>query len=87
MFCEIITPDKKLFSGEIDLIQVPGSKGSFEILRKHAPIISTLDEGSIKIIDQNKKQLFIPIQSGVLECIDDEIIVLVEPLKENEPDL
>ena len=51
MLLEIIAPDKKLYSGEVDLVQVPGSKGSFEILRNHAPIISTLEEGHIKIVD------------------------------------
>ena len=43
MHLEIITPARKLFTGEVKLVQVPGSKGSFEILNNHAPIISTLD--------------------------------------------
>ena len=51
MLLEIIAPDKEVYSGEVDLIQVPGSKGSFEILRNHAPIISTLEKGRIKIVD------------------------------------
>ena len=51
MLLEIIAPDQKLYSGEVDLVQVPGSKGSFEILRNHAPIISTLEQGQIKIVD------------------------------------
>jgi F-type H+-transporting ATPase subunit epsilon len=42
MHLEIVTPEKKVFSGEIKLIQVPGSKGQFEVLRNHAAIISTL---------------------------------------------
>ena len=52
MLLEIIAPDHQLYSGEVDLVQVPGSKGSFQILRNHAPIISTLDQGQIKIVDQ-----------------------------------
>ena len=51
MYLEIITPDKKVFEGEVKLIQLPGSKGGFEILKNHAPIISTLEKGSIKIQD------------------------------------
>ena len=47
MFLEIITPDKNIFEGEVKLVQVPGSKGTFEILKNHAPIISTLEKGKI----------------------------------------
>ena len=46
---EIITPEKKLFSGETELIQLPGTGGSFEVLLNHAPIVSTLVEGKIKV--------------------------------------
>jgi len=78
MFLEIITPEKKLFSGEAKLVQVPGTKGNFEILTKHAPIISTLGKGQIKVIDAADKTTFIDIVSGVIESQDDKIIVLAE---------
>ncbi len=78
MHLEIITPDKKLFSGEVELIQVPGTKGSFEILNNHAPIISTLDAGSIKIRDMKHETSYIEIQGGVIEGKSNEIIVLAE---------
>lgn len=78
MLLEIIAPDQKLFEGEVDLIQVPGSKGSFEILRNHAPIISTLDKGRIKIIDQKGGTLFFDIDGGVIEAKNNKIIVLAE---------
>ena len=59
MHLEIITPEKKLFVGEVKLVQVPGSKGSFELLNNHAPIISTLENGQVKIVDkENKTKLF-----------------------------
>ena len=58
MYLEIITPDKKLFEGEVNLIKIPGSKGDFEILKNHAPIISTLEKGTIKIQDSNNKKHF-----------------------------
>ena len=48
MKVEIITPEKKLYSGEANLVKVPGTKGSFEILTKHAPLISTLEKGTNK---------------------------------------
>ncbi len=78
MYLEIITPDKKIYEGEIDLIQVPGSKGSFEVLKNHAPIISTLDKGKIKIMDQKGAEIFFDVDGGVIEVKNNEIIVLAE---------
>ncbi len=78
MYLEIIAPDKQLYSGEIDLIQVPGSKGSFAVLRNHAPIISTLEKGKIKIISSDQKETFIEITGGLIEVKNNEIIVLAE---------
>ena len=78
---EIIAPDQQLYSGEVDLVQVPGSKGSFEILRNHAPIISTLDPGSIKIVDQKGATTFFDVDGGVIEAKNNKIIVLAETAK------
>ena len=78
MLLEIIAPDHKLFAGEVDLIQVPGSKGSFAILRNHAPIISTLEKGKIKIVDQKGSTAFFDITGGVIEAKNNKIIVLAE---------
>ena len=81
MLLEIIAPDKKLYSGEVDLVQVPGSKGSFEILRNHAPIISTLERGQIKIVDQKGTTTFFEVDGGVIEAKNNKIIVLAETAK------
>ncbi len=78
MYLEIITPDKKVFEGEVKLIQLPGSKGGFEILKNHAPIISTLEKGPIKIQDENDKEHFFEIDGGVIENKANKIIVLIE---------
>jgi F-type H+-transporting ATPase subunit epsilon len=78
MFLEIVTPGQKVFSGNIKLIQVPGSKGQFEVLRNHAPIISTLSEGKIKIISPEGEKTFFDIQGGVIEVKNNNIIVLAE---------
>ncbi len=78
MFLEIITPDKKIYSGKIKLIKVPGSKGSFEILKNHAPIISTLEKGEIKVIDLSNKESFYNIDGGMLDASNNNIIVLAE---------
>ncbi|MGE0018132.1 MAG: ATP synthase F1 subunit epsilon [Draconibacterium sp.] len=78
MHLEIITPDKKVFDGEVTLIQLPGSKGSFTILNNHAPIISTLEAGTIKVQDSSGKELFFKINGGVVEQLSNKLVVLVE---------
>jgi len=81
MLLEIIAPDHQLYEGEVDLVQVPGSKGSFQILRNHAPIISTLDQGQIKIVDQKGGTTFFEVDGGVIEAKNNKIIVLAETPK------
>ncbi len=78
MQLEIITPGKKIYSGEVDLVQVPGTKGSFEILKNHAPIISTLEKGKIKIVAPDQKKNYFDISGGVIEVKNNRIIILVD---------
>ncbi len=78
MNLQIITPDKTVYEGEVQLVQVPGSKGSFQILKNHAPIISTLEAGNVKIIDGEDKTSMIPIGGGVIEVKNNKIIILAE---------
>jgi len=73
---EIITPEKKLFDGKVKLVQVPGVKGSFEILKNHAPVISTLNQGKIKVIAENDKAEFFDIVSGIVEVRSNIITIL-----------
>ncbi len=80
MFLEIITPDKKLFSGEVDLIKVPGTKGSFEILKNHAPIISTLEAGNVKVVSDKGGTEFFRINGGVIEVKHNKIVILAEKI-------
>ncbi|GAB1451105.1 hypothetical protein MASR2M47_11610 [Draconibacterium sp.] len=78
MYLEIITPDKKIFEGEVKLVQLPGSSGSFTILKNHAPIISTLEKGTIKIEDTSGKEFEFNVGGGVIENSANKVIVLVE---------
>ena len=78
MFLEIITPVKKVYSGQVKLVRLHGSKGSFEILNNHAPIISTLDKGMIKVVEESGQELFFDVEGGVVENKDNKIIVLAE---------
>ncbi len=63
------------------MIRLPGSNGSFEILENHAALISTLEEGPVRIIDKEGKEHNISIKNGVVECLDNNIVVLVESKK------
>ena len=65
MTIEIINPDETIFSGEADIVQLPGKDGSFEILNNHAPLISVLKEGKIKVVDKNKNTQFFEINGGL----------------------
>ena len=78
MRLEIITPDKKVYDREVKLVKVPGSKGSFEVLKNHAPIISTLDNGEVKIIDKSDKTSYFTIGGGVIEVKNNKIVILAE---------
>lgn len=77
MHLEIITPEKNIFSGEVEIVNLPGTDGSFGILENHAPIISTLKAGTIKVT-QKDKELFFEIKGGVIEMNNNKIIVLAE---------
>jgi len=78
MFLEIITPDKKLFSGEVKSVQLPGADGSFGVLDAHAPTIATLQKGKIKIADDKQAAQFIEIKGGVVEVLRNKVTVLAE---------
>ncbi len=76
MKLEIITPEKRLFDGNVKLVKVPGASGSFEILNNHAPIISTLAKGTIKVITETGQNEFIDIDSGIVEVKANHISIL-----------
>ena len=77
MKLDILTPEKNLYSGEATLVQLPGVSGSFEILNHHAPIISALGAGTVKIkTGQGEKK--IKITGGFVECLNNKVIVCAE---------
>ncbi len=81
MKIEIITPDKKVYEGDIKSIRVPGKKGSFQVLKDHAPIISTLDSGTVIMVDQENNEKTYQIDGGVIEVKMNSIILLAESVK------
>ena len=92
MFLEIVTPEASIFQGEVDSVTVPGVDGQFQMLNNHAPIVSLLQEGNVKIqgdlsFDEayqdrfksvDKTTSILPIQSGTVELNDNKIIILVD---------
>ena len=82
MTLEILTPDKKIFSGDVYGVQLPGIGGMFEVLEKHAPIVSALKAGTLKILKDKNTSSQYSIQGGFVEVIHNKATVLVEGAKE-----
>ncbi|HTL10612.1 MAG TPA: ATP synthase F1 subunit epsilon [Chitinophagaceae bacterium] len=80
MELEILTPVKKLFSDTVYGVQLPGIDGSFEVLDKHAPLVSALKAGKLKVLkDKTMKNVTLyTIQSGFVEVLNNKVTVLVE---------
>lgn len=77
MKVEIISPDKTIFEGEATSLRLPGKDGSFGVLNNHAPIISSLGEGSVMLnTDQGEKSF--EINGGVVEVLHNKVIVLAD---------
>jgi F-type H+-transporting ATPase subunit epsilon len=77
MNLEIITPDVTIYKGEADLVQLPGIDGSFEILQNHAPLISALAKGKIKV-KRGTSEEFYEINGGVIEVLNNKVLVLAQ---------
>lgn len=82
MTLEILTPEKKIFSGDVYGVQLPGISGVFEVLEKHAPIVSALKEGRLKVLKDKNVSTSYTIQGGFVEVINNRATVLVEGAKE-----
>jgi F-type H+-transporting ATPase subunit epsilon len=81
MKLEVVTPDKKVFDGEIKSVRVPGKKGSFQVLKDHAPIVSTLDSGLVIFVDEEEKETIIEIDGGMIEVKANNIILLADSVR------
>jgi len=78
MKLEILTPEKKIFSGDVYGVQLPGISGLFEVLDKHAPLVSALKTGTLKILNDKNNTSSYLIQSGFVEVLNNKATVLVE---------
>jgi F-type H+-transporting ATPase subunit epsilon len=82
MKLEILTPERKIFSGDVYGVQLPGIHGLFEVLDKHAPLVSALKSGSLKILNDKQSTTSYQIQSGFVEVLNNQATVLVEGANE-----
>ena len=78
MTLEIVTPEKKIFSGDVYGVLLPGITGLFEILDRHAPLVCALKKGNLKILKGKNSFENYTIQSGFVEVINNKVTVLVE---------
>ncbi len=77
MQLEIITPEETLFQGEVKDVKFPGVDGSFEILKDHAPMISRIEAGQIRIMTSNDETQYYTVEDGFVEVRDNNVIALV----------
>ena len=78
MILEILTPEKRLYSGDVYGVQLPGIDGKFEVLDKHAPLVSALGKGNLKVLKDKISTTNFSIESGFIEVLNNKATVLVE---------
>jgi F-type H+-transporting ATPase subunit epsilon len=78
MKVEIITPESTLFDGEAALVSLPGADGALGILNNHAPLISSLGKGTVKVKDQQGKEMRFEVKGGTVEVNKNKVIILAE---------
>ncbi|HAN77092.1 MAG TPA: ATP synthase F1 subunit epsilon [Bacteroidales bacterium] len=81
MYLEIVTPVKTVYSDEVLSVTVPGTKGSFGMLKNHAPIVSTLATGEIKITDKNNQKIVFKVSGGVVENTHNNVVILADSIE------
>jgi len=80
---EIVTPQRTVFSGNAVGVTVPGTKGGFQVLHNHAPIVSSLDVGIIKINDGTTEAIY-ATDGGFVEVLHNKVSVLVETAERSD---
>ncbi|MDP1808858.1 MAG: ATP synthase F1 subunit epsilon [Actinomycetota bacterium] len=78
LYCEVITPEKILYKGDVDMVIAPGTVGELGILPLHMPLVTTLKIGELRLKHDNGKQDYIAIDSGYLEVMEDKVTVLAD---------
>ena len=82
MHISVLTPDKEIFDGQITSVKVPGVSGQFEVLNNHAPIVSALSEGQVRLIQENGEKITFGIEKGFIEVLKNKVALLVQGYQE-----
>ena len=77
MYLEILTPEKKIYEGNVTSATFPGSDGSFQVLDNHAPLISLLKEGVVEYKSKEANRS-LTITGGVVEVLKNKVVVLAD---------
>ena len=81
---DIVTPSKTAYDGDVQSITLPGSMGNFQVLYNHAPLMSSLEIGQIKIEDEQGRKKDFATSGGTVEVLNNKVIVLAETLESPE---
>jgi len=75
---QIVTPEREIFNGPVEMVALPGSDGSFGVMRNHAPLIASLDAGQVTITDDQGQDMFMAIGGGFFQVSDNQAMVLAD---------
>lgn len=78
----VLTPEKEIFNGKVTSVQVPGISGKFEILNNHAPIVSALSKGRVRLVLEGGDKKTFEIKKGFIEVLKNEVSLLVQGVTE-----
>jgi F-type H+-transporting ATPase subunit epsilon len=78
---EIITPEEIIYQGKVISITVPGTQSPFSVLYNHAPIVSSLENGTMRLIDENKAQKAFKSSNGFIEVRNNKVSILVDSVE------
>lgn len=78
----VLTPEKEIFSGKVESVQLPGVDGKFEILSGHAPIVASLVKGKVRILPSGGERKIFTIKKGFVEVLRNEVSLLVQGVEE-----
>lgn len=78
----ILSPEKEIFAGSVKSVSVPGTDGSFQLLNNHAPIVSSLTGGAVRVVTDNNEKLTFTVDGGFVEMLNNEVALLVSGVKE-----
>ena len=77
---ELITPTGKVYSGEVESVQLPGEEGRFQVLYNHAPMIAMLQKGEVKVVEASHTKQSFYIDKGVFEVLNNQAVILAESI-------